>query len=209
MAFLDAWVNPEPLDPGLALFTAVRPLLPDVPHGTVLEIGAAEADWLTPASSCAPHLKFWGIDWRQRTYVPNTVIVRGDVMTWPCIEESLAAIVSISAIEHVGMGYYDNDPVRENGDTLTLQNAAKWLRPGGWIYFDVPFHPQGFIPWPSGRGYDDAAVLERLCPPGGTLTVLAYGDANHAGRLIDKPTHEPAQGRKYDYVALLWTKDKE
>ena len=121
----------------------------------------------------------------------------------------MSAIVSISAIEHIGLGYYDNDPIHEDGDIITLTNAARWLRPGAWIYFDVPYHPQGFMAWKSGRGYDDAAILTRLCPRGGQLTVLGYGDGNRVGWVIPKPEREPDAGRKYDYVALLWTKDTE
>jgi Caenorhabditis protein of unknown function, DUF268 len=134
------------------------------PHGArVLEIGCAEADWITPMLAVRPDLQITGIDWRPCTR-PGTVI-QGDVLThdWPAA--SFDVMIGVSSIEHIGLGHYDHDPLDVDGDVHAMARVVRWLKPGGWVYLDVPYEPAGYrVEGTSHRVYDDAAVQARLLP---------------------------------------------
>ena len=130
------------------------------PNAKVLEIGCAEADWQTPMLALRPDLQITGIDWRACER-PGTTVV-GDAMQLDTFgRHEFDAIVSISAIEHVGLGAYDDDPVYEGGDRVVMVNAHYWLKPGGWMYLDVPYGDT-FETHDSYRRYNDAALQSRL-----------------------------------------------
>lgn len=161
------------------------------PNARVLEIGCAEADWQTPMLALRPDLRITGLDWRACERPGTTV--QGDVMrldTFP--RESFDCIVSVSAIEHVGLGFYEGDPQFASGDIVAMVNAGYWLKPGGWMYLDVPYRPDGYLENGQYRGYDDDAVQTRLIVPGFTLKHWARCNVEHP----DSP-----------YMALLLEKD--
>lgn len=131
------------------------------PKAHVLEIGCAEADWIGPMLTERPDLGIWGIDWR--AVDRRGTVVQGDVLTYEFPPVSFDAIVSVSAIEHIGLGSYNSDPLDADGDTKTMQRAYTWLKPGGWMYLDVPYRdPGGYHVTGNFRGYDDAAIQSRL-----------------------------------------------
>jgi len=134
------------------------------PGAQVLEIGCAEADWQTPMLKLEPTMRIIGIDWRD-VQRPGE-FVRGDVMCLDEFErESFDAIVSISAIEHVGLGVYDDDPKLGSGDIVAMTNARYWLKQGGWMYLDVPFRPgKAFEVHDNFRAYNERALHERILP---------------------------------------------
>ena len=137
------------------------------PQGAeVLEIGCAEADWIGPMKAERPDLGIVGIDWRGVTR--DAYVVRGNVMdSTQFHEDYFDAIVSVSAIEHVGLGSYDNDPQDRDGDTKAMRNACDWLKPGGWMYLDVPYRPKGpYTVTGNYRAYDEDALQKRLMVSG-------------------------------------------
>jgi SAM-dependent methyltransferase len=118
-------------------------LLPELPKGArVLEIGCAEADWLTPMKAARPDLYLVGMDqrdWGRRPGADETV--RADVLTFDGFPPaSFDAIIAVSMVEWAGTGKY-NDPKDPSGDTKTMWQARKWIKPDGWFYFDVPYDP--------------------------------------------------------------------
>lgn len=132
---------------------------------SVLEIGCAEADWMTPMLALRPDLSIVGIDWRKCTR-PGRVI-RGDVLVenWPA--NSFDAMVSVSAMEHIGLGHYEHDPKDPDGDTHCMERVVSWLKPGGWVYLDVPYDASGYREHGTEyRVYDDAAIQSRLLVAG-------------------------------------------
>lgn len=132
------------------------------PHARVLEIGCAEADWQTPMLALRPDLELTGVDWRACERPGCTI--QGDVLNAGLFPPArFDAIVSISAIEHIGLGAYEGDPVNADGDRLAMQHAHRWLKPGGWIYLDVPYG-ETYAVHPMYRRYDDEAVRSRLLP---------------------------------------------
>jgi len=194
--FLSRWVYGGG-DPGLKLFTLANPLLPAVSHPDVLEIGSHDTDWVQRARHADPSMSVHGVDWRG-----GLGVVKADILTWECAFRK-DAVVSLSAIEHIGLGHYDSDPLDPHGDIKTIQRVRDWLRPGGFCYFDVPYTPEGYqVIGTKCRCYDDQRLLERFGPH----EVLGYTDLSVNG-WIEKPTRNNANGRPFGYVALLIRKD--
>lgn len=134
-----------------------------LPHGAhVLEIGCAEGDWQTAMLAARPDLVITGIDWRSIAR-PGAEIIQGDVMAYDFPAQAFDAIVSVSTVEHIGLGGYDNDPIDADGDTRCLDRCKRWLKPGGWIYLDVPYRPDGpYVVSNNYRAYDEPALQARL-----------------------------------------------
>jgi hypothetical protein len=142
-------------------------LLPELPHGArVLEIGCAEADWLTPMKTARPDLYLVGLDqrdWGSRPGADETI--KADVLTYQGFAPaSFDAMIAVSMVEWAGTGKY-GDPVDPEGDVVTMRRAHEWLKPSGWLYFDVP--------------YDDGTTNQQRNPP-----MRVYDEAAFA-RLFD------------------------
>lgn len=168
----------------------------------VLEIGCAEADWQTPMLAARPDLHLTGIDWRE-VERPGTVI-QGDVLTHDFPEASFDAVVGVSSIEHVGLGHYNSDPLDVDGDRHCMERVARWLKPGGWVYADVPWGDQYAVVGTSHREYDDVALADRLVVPG--LRVRrCWWFSEHRFRPCDAP---PARVTNHMvYVAFVAEKE--
>jgi SAM-dependent methyltransferase len=158
-------------------------------RASVLEIGCAEADWQTPMLAIRPDLQITGLDWRACRRPGR--FVRGNVLNPELFEPaSFDCIVAVSSIEHVGLGAYEGDPKNRYGDREAMQNAFAWLKPGGWMYLDVPYRPDGYTVTENYRGYDDQALTQRLV---GQFTVSKWAKC-----VVEHPDGP--------YMALLLTK---
>lgn len=179
------------------------------PAGQILEIGCAEADWMTPMLAERPDLIITGIDWRAVTHRPVSVI-QADVLTHSFPSMSFDAVVGISSIEHIGLGHYDRDPLDRDGDTHTMQRIASWLKPDGWVYLDVPFDDEGGyrVNGTECRIYD-SATLERLVVPGLRLAHAWYTRGQVVREVYDAPQRLPHVdgGPSYSYVAIVATRE--
>lgn len=170
-------------------------------NARVLEIGCAEADWMTPMLALRPDLKITGIDWRGCDR--PAPVVQGDVLTTGFTPKSFDCVVGVSSIEHIGLGHYKADPLHVNGDSVCMERVVEWLKPGGWVYFDVPWNPLGYeVHGTSHRTYDEQALQQRLLVPG--LKEVHRWYATHAGRVV--PSLEPQALPHFDYIAILATK---
>lgn len=171
------------------------------PHARVLEIGCAEADWMSPMLAIRPDLELTGIDWRGCKRPGR--IIKGDVLTEAFPDGAFDCVVGISSIEHVGLGHYEKDPADPDGDRRCLERVARMLVRGGWAYLDVPYNAAGYtVRGTECRVYDDAAIRERLAVAGLTETHRWY--ANRGGHVVDSLDPRPLPD--FDYVALLLTK---
>jgi len=143
------------------------PAFPMPFNGALLEIGCAEFDWLQHAETALPHASLHGIDWRgyrRKGVAHNVHTIRGDARdVGHYAPESFDWIVSISAIEHMGLGHYSADPKDTSGDCVVMANARTWLKPGGFMYLDVPWTPHEYrVRGTECRIYDEAALKARL-----------------------------------------------
>lgn len=161
---VEAW--PDTVRDSCAQFfgTTLRAAQPALmPAARVLEIGCCEYDFLKQAEGVWPEMTFTGIDWRHYKRPGRASVIQGDVMAHAFAPDSFDWIVSISALEHVGLGHYNRDPQAEDGDVRALAKCWEWLAPGGWLYFDVPYNPARYeVVGSSHRIYDDAAITARL-----------------------------------------------
>ena len=197
--FLPNW-RYDGVDPGLKLFTLANEKLPDVVGlPFVFEVGCCDTDFL---ERVAPQVAYaYGIDWRIRRG-PHPEVIRGDVLTHVFdhdIHHRPDATVALSAIEHVGLGHYDMDPVDVYGDVKALQRLRDHAAAGGFIYFDVPYAPEGYyVDGTKCRVYDDQALRERFGPH----EVLGYTLPSVNG-WIEKPEKNCTAPKPYYYVAIL------
>lgn len=172
------------------------------PNARVLEIGCAEADWQTPMLAIRPDLEITGVDWRACKRPGRTI--QGDILTQDFAPESFDVVVGISSIEHIGLGHYEADPKYVDGDSTCMDLVARWLKPGGWAYLDVPYNERGYMVLNTeARIYDDSALIYRLwraLKPSG----LWWADRSGEFRACAAPT--PRDLPHFDYVALLLTK---
>lgn len=189
---------------GTALRAADPPIRPDA---RVLEIGCCEYDWLAAATVTWPEMTFTGIDWRKYKRPVRATVIQGDVMVQPFPAGSFDWIVSISALEHVGLGHYAADPTQADGDMIALRKCWEWLVPGGWLYFDVPYNPAKYeVVRTSHRIYDDAAIASRLVQ-GHPWREHWRGVAeiHRTSTLIERPA-PTSGGESFYYIGFWWQK---
>lgn len=186
----------------------------------ILEVGYCESNWLDLAHAAWPHLQLTGLDWR----APADPAISGEGMVTrlkgngldPDVftSESFDGIVSLSAIEHVGLGHYDHDPRDPDGDIHMIANCWRWLKPGGWLYFDVPFSPEGYyVAGTEYRCYDGLALYGRLFWAPGPHKWLhrpwvSYVHVSDVSTLIPRPTANACE-RFQHYAACCWVKGEE
>ncbi len=133
------------------------------PHARVLELGCAEVDWSHPMKALRPDLHITGLDWRGGLKRPQTdVLITANALEHEFAPSSFDAIVAISMVEWCGIGHY-GDPVDEDGDSKLLQRCHRWLKPGGWLYFDTPYSDGAYERRAGNlRAYNDAELERRL-----------------------------------------------
>jgi len=186
----------------------------------VLEVGCCESDWLYRACRAWPEVTYTGLDVNVITSAIAgggvcCFLERGDAMRpQQFAPESFDAAVAISSIEHIGLGHY-GDPIDPDGDSKALANIWRWLKPGGWLYFDVPYDPTKYYlageKQTECRVYDDVALMRRLVSPfmtfhqsGWSQQFRAYMDLRQPSVLIDKPT--APHPTRYWCVGMVWQK---
>jgi hypothetical protein len=163
VSFRASWSYPHG-DPSIHLFDEAvqRWDLPLRPGAKVLELGCCETDfrvWIE-AAGC----EWTGVDARDcpECHAPRFVVgSASDGALFP--EATFDAVVFLGSLEHFGLGYY-HDPVGEAFDIQAVENAARWVVPGGWVYYDVPWTPgEGYTTDNRHfRVYDDAQLNARL-----------------------------------------------
>lgn len=194
--FLKDWTY-DGSDPGLKLFTLANPLLPSQSDrlSRVLEVGCRDTDFMERAEQQGVEVS--GLDWLERQ-PKHPKAIQADVMT--CELGRYDAIISLSTVEHIGLGRYKEDPKDKEGDIKTVKRLMEHLAPGGFLYFDVPYAPEGYhlLNGNKCRVYDDQSLIERFGPH----QVLGYTHHTVNG-WIDKPTVNQDGNRPYYYVAIL------
>lgn len=195
----------EQSDSAILLFTAAveRFRMTFRPNSRILELGCAETDWLDRMHRADSTFDLVGVD--ARPHLRDVVgygLQVGSAMDAELFEpDSVDWVVLLGALEHFGLGFY-GDPVQDDGDTQTMTNVATWLRPGGFVYFDVPAQPTYRITENRHfRMYAPASIQERLIVPGLQEVNRAYSlPEPDAGVWCHEPTVERCP---YWYCAVL------
>ena len=178
MSLYESWTYAES-DPALMLFTAALQAwqLPILPGQSVLEIGCNESDFLFRLHNADNTLKLTGLDWRENDKAHNGrghgwTFVQGCAWDEKLFEpESFDWVLMLGALEHFGLGWY-GDPKEPIGDELALAAIGHWLKPGGNLYFDVPFNPEYSV-GAHFRTYSKIA-LEQLIYPDGVINYNSF-----------------------------------
>lgn len=122
----------------------------------ILDIGCCDS--VLPLEMAHLGFKVWGID--QRKYAlshPNLTFVQGDVCQL-CFPSSFFDVaISLSTLEHIGMGHY-GDSLTEQGDALTLKELRRVLKPQGKLILTAPFGKPR-VSWQRVYGPEDIAGL--------------------------------------------------
>ncbi|MFN8525604.1 MAG: DUF268 domain-containing protein [Chloroflexota bacterium] len=58
---------------------------------------------------------------------------------WEGPHQPLDAVISLSTLEHVGLGAYGENPTTSSLDRLLIERFARWLKPGGILVLTAPF----------------------------------------------------------------------
>jgi hypothetical protein len=200
MSFAERW-HYEHGDPSVKLWDyAVRAGWIDLPLGASgLELGCCETDWHTWMRQADPETYLAGVDWNACDGYTGRFI-RGDasrrepfIVAGP--PASFDAVVLLGSLEHFGLGFYGDPEAEQFGDVRAVAFAALWLKPGGFLYYDVPWTPAEYYVTANRhfRVYDDAALAERITPAGLTLERQAWavGNPDPPPELISERPTEP------------------
>lgn len=164
MSLAHAWPYGISGDPGIVLFEAcLRAWRMDVPTGaTVVELGCHESAFAETLKRARPDVTVIGIDARPTAldgpnFAGDIFVIggAGRMQVWHATglaKASAHAVVALSSVEHFGLGWY-GDPVDPVADIAALGLAAYYLRPQGWLYYDVP--------WSDSLGYTETNHYRR------------------------------------------------
>lgn len=113
--------------------------LASLPKGSaVLDLGCTES--ALPLYCAGLGYQVTGFDFREYPYRhPNLKFVSGDLTKLPFEKNSFDAVLAVSTIEHVGIGFYDDPQEVEAADKKAIEEAQRVLKTGGLLTITVPF----------------------------------------------------------------------
>jgi len=108
-----------------------------------LDLGSSDGETLCHIAELRPDLRLFAVDvaGQPQKYPAGCQFHRADLqrekLPWP--DQSIDVITCMHLVEHLA------------DLTLLLQEIARLLKPGGWVYFEMP-HPKTLtLPSPSGK----------------------------------------------------------
>ena len=146
---------------------------------SVVDIGSVESS--VPLSLAMEGYEVVALDPRGYRYEhPGLTAVADTVAGWEGPAQPVDAVTCISAIEHFGIGSYDEEGTERRLDLDAMARFRSWLAPGGRLVLTVPF----------GRASVDA--LQRVYDTAGVDELLAgfEVDRREVYRRIDDVTWE-------------------
>jgi SAM-dependent methyltransferase len=70
---------------------------------------------------------------------PRLKLLVGPIEEWSGPERPFDAVVCLSALEHVGLGAYEETPTAGELDRVIAERFKRWLRPGGELVLTAPY----------------------------------------------------------------------
>jgi SAM-dependent methyltransferase len=103
----------------------------------VLDIGCCESPM--PLMEAGLGLRVTGYDFREYPYVhPNLTFSHGDICRMPFPDETFDAVVCLSTVEHLGIGFYKDPKMVEGADIQGVKEALRVLKYGGRLILSAP-----------------------------------------------------------------------
>lgn len=146
------WLNPPVnvrLVAGGAVLGDVNERIVEVPYALAatagLPAGSAVLDFGAAESTLSLSLASLGFDVTAldlRPYPlahPRLRSVTTPVESWAGPDRPLDAILSVSTLEHVGLGHYGSDSGGGDLDRRVVERFAGWLKPGGRLVLTAPY----------------------------------------------------------------------
>ncbi|MCX5707834.1 MAG: class I SAM-dependent methyltransferase [Candidatus Omnitrophica bacterium] len=104
---------------------------------SILDIGCVESPM--PLMGAGLGFRVTGYDFREYPYVhPNLTFKQGDICTMPFPDETFDAMVCLSTIEHLGIGFYKDPKMIEGADIRGVKEALRVLKYGGRLILSAP-----------------------------------------------------------------------
>lgn len=104
----------------------------------ILDLGCTESP--LPLQLSALGYAVTGFDFREYPYRhPNLTFVQGDMTKLPFENARFDAILSISTLEHVGIGFYADPQEVEQADKKAMAEVIRVLKPGGIFVLTAPY----------------------------------------------------------------------
>ncbi|MEA2067219.1 MAG: DUF268 domain-containing protein [Thermotogota bacterium] len=104
---------------------------------SILDFGPVED--LMPIHLASLGYEVTGLDLRPYPFThPNFMFIQTDILGWDPPREEYDCAISVSTIEHVGLGGY-GDPTSSKGDKIAVQKLLASLKSGGKLIVTVPF----------------------------------------------------------------------
>lgn len=104
----------------------------------VLDLGCSESP--LPLQLAALGYRVTGFDFRPYPYHhPNLQVVQGDILKLPFEPEYFDAVLSISTLEHLGIGFYTDPQEIKAADQKGMAEIRRVLKKGGQLILTVPY----------------------------------------------------------------------
>ena len=132
--------------------------LGDLPAGSrILDIGSVESSLALELASNG--FRVTATDYRDYPLRhPNLEFLRADFCRTPLESETYDLIISLSTVEHIGIGFY-GDP-SDSSEEVAMKAIYRLLKPGGKLLITVPFGQRAATP--LHRIYDSIALRALL-----------------------------------------------
>jgi len=102
----------------------------------LLDFGCVED--LLPMHLCALGYRVTGLDFRPYPFRHERFdFIHADILSWEPPSDHFDSAISISTIEHVGLGAY-GDPRASDGDKIAVAKLLRAVKPGGRLFLTVP-----------------------------------------------------------------------
>jgi 2-polyprenyl-3-methyl-5-hydroxy-6-metoxy-1,4-benzoquinol methylase len=165
------------------------------PPARVLDFGCVEG--VLPLQLAAFGYEVTAVDFRPYAFAhPAVTFVKADILTWEPPPASHDAVVSISTVEHVGLGGY-GDPVAEDGDCIAVRRLLNACRPSGLFVLTVPAGEPTTAR--NYRVYDEARV-RALVP--GISSLRFFIKPERYGAWVEAAPEDVAHLRYDDYEGI-------
>lgn len=166
---------------------------------TILDFGCVEN--ILPIILCNLGYDVHGLDIRSYPFKhPHFQFIQADILSWDVPAKKFDAVVSISTVEHVGLGY-GGDPVNPDGDRIAIEKLYQSLKKKGKLYVTLPAGKPHIE-----RGYRtyDAKSIQKLVP--NIERLRFFMKEGREGHWHEEPNHRRIDNLVYqDYASLYPT----